>query len=199
MIAARLTIIALSTIGVAACATAPSPVVTPSPTAPSRAFAKTLHLCDGDHIDNAPATDRKKHVLGFKPMTRVSGVTLARAPVRGCLSSGFGRRHDRAGTHAGIDLSTRHPRPIYAGGSGEVEKIGTINGYGKTVVISHNARVKTRYGHLSSYNSKMYVGHKVRQGDVIGRTGKTGNATAVILHYEIIVDGAPRDPLSVGN
>ena len=132
-------------------------------------------------------------------MTRVSGATLARAPVRGCLSSGFGPRHDRAGTHAGIDLSTRHPHPIYAAGAGVVESIGTINGYGKTVLIQHNARVKTRYGHLSSYDSKIHVGHKVRQGDVIGRTGKTGNATAVILHYEIIVDGAPRDPLSVGN
>ena len=45
----------------------------------------------------------------------------------------------------------------------------------------------------------MHVGHEVRRGDVIGRTGKTGNAEAVILHYEIIVDGEPRDPMTVGD
>lgn len=44
----------------------------------------------------------------------------------------------------------------------------------------------------------MHVGHKVRQGDTIGLTGDTGNAEAVILHYEIIVDSAPRDPMTVG-
>ncbi len=71
-------------------------------------------------------------------------------------------------------------------------------GYGKMILIRHNDRVKTRYGHLSSYAAKLHTGHKVRQGDLIGRTGKTGNATGVILHYEIIVDGQPRDPLTVG-
>jgi len=44
----------------------------------------------------------------------------------------------------------------------------------------------------------MHVGHDVRQGDVIGKTGNTGNAEAVILHYEIIVDGEPRDPMAAG-
>lgn len=52
---------------------------------------------------------------------------------------------------------------------------------------------------MSSYASEMHVGHEVRRGDVIGRTGKTGNAEAVILHYEIIVDGEPRDPTTVGD
>ena len=186
----RLKFCALAAAGLAACATATS----------FGAFAKTLHLCDGDHIDNAPATDRKKHILGYEPLTRVSGVTLARGPVRrACFSSGFGPRHDRPGRHSGIDLSTGHAHAVYAGGDGVVEEMRSAGGYGKMVLIRHNNRVQTRYGHLSSYASDLHVGHKVRQGDVIARTGKTGNATAVILHYEIIVGGAPRNPMTVGD
>jgi len=192
-----LIIYAIAAMGLAACATAPASA---PPTTSSGGFARTLHLCDGDHIDNAPAVDRKKHILGYNPLTRVSGVTLARAPVRrACFSSGFGRRHGRSGIHQGIDLSTGHGHAIYAAGDGVVEEMRTQGGYGKMILIRHNGRVKTRYGHLSSYASKLHTGHKVRRGEIIGRTGKTGNATAVILHYEIIVGGQARNPLTVGN
>ncbi len=200
----RLTIFSIAAAGLAGCATAPTspPPSTTSPgTAPATSysgFAKNLLLCDGDHIDNAPATDQKKRIIGYEPLASVSGVLLARAPVRGCLSSGFGVRHDRIGRHSGIDLSTRHPHPIYAAGAGVVEEMRTSGGYGKMILIRHNADVKTRYAHLSSYASGMHVGHKVQQGDIIGRTGHTGNATGVILHYEIIIGGAPRNPLTVG-
>ncbi|MBL4619815.1 MAG: M23 family metallopeptidase [Marinicaulis sp.] len=189
----RLVIFAIGTAGLTACATAPSS------TPPSRVFSATLHLCSGGHIDNAPAANKKKHILGFSSLTRVSGVTLARAPVQGaCLSSGFGPRHNRPGTHAGVDYSTKRPRAVYAAGDGVIEEMRTVNGYGKMFLIRHNNRVQTRYGHLSSYTSKLHVGHKVRQGDIIGRTGKTGNATGVILHYEILVRGRARNPLTVG-
>ena len=124
---------------------------------------------------------------------------LVRAPVRrACFSSGFGFRHDRAGRHNGIDLSTGHPHAVYAAGDGVVEEMRSASGYGNMILIRHNSRVQTRYGHLSSIDSDMHIGHEVGQGDIIGRTGRTGNATAVILHYEIIVDGEPRDPMSVG-
>ena len=194
-------IIALLTAGLlSACATTspPKAQLPPQPASPDP-FATMLHLCDGDHIDNAPATDNRRHVINFQPLTRVAGVTLARAPVRrACLSSGFGLRHDRSGHHNGIDLSTGHPHQVYAAGDGVIEQMRVAGGYGNMILIRHNHRVQTRYGHLSSYASGMHVGHEVRRGEVIGRTGKTGNAESIILHYEIIVDGAPRDPMSVG-
>ncbi|MGE0409269.1 MAG: M23 family metallopeptidase [Amphiplicatus sp.] len=187
------------TVILAACATAP-PSSGPPLSAPSPGvFATVLHLCNGEHIDNAPPVDRKKHVIGYEPFARVAGVTLARAPVRrACFSSGFGRRHDRPGRHNGIDLSTGHPHAVYAAGDGVIEEMRVAGGYGNMILIRHNSRVQTRYGHLSSYSSDLHIGHKVRMGEVIGSTGRTGNANAVILHYEIIIDGVPRDAMAAG-
>jgi len=194
--APRLIICAAAAATLAACATAPPRSAT-TPRASS--VSGLLHLCSGSHIDNAPQVDRKNHIVGYKPFTRVSGVTLARAPVRGaCLSSGFGPRHDRAGRHAGIDLATKHKHAIYAGGDGVVEEMRVAGGYGKMILIRHNSRVQTRYGHLSSYARGLRPGDRVDLGDLIGQTGKTGNATGVILHYEIIVNGQARNPLTVG-
>lgn len=188
-----LTLCAIVGSGLAACTTMPPPPETPSVNIPN-----ISHLCSGDHIDNAPPTDHKRHILGYEPLARVAGVTVWRAPVRrACFSSGFGRRHDRSGRHNGIDLSTGHAHAVYAGGDGVVEEMHIANGYGRMLLIRHNSRVQTRYGHLSAYASELHVGHEVRLGEVIGRTGQTGNATAVILHYEIIVDGVPRDPMTV--
>lgn len=195
----RLAGAAVTAIILAACVTAPPSSGPPSSAPSSGVFATILHLCDGDHIDNAPPVDRKKHIIGYEPFARVAGATVARAPARRvCLSSGFGRRHDRPGRHNGIDLFTGHPHAVYAAGDGVVEEMRVAGGYGKMIVIRHNSRVETRYGHLSSYASTLHVGHRVRMGDVIGSTGRTGNANAVILHYEIIVDGVPRNPMAFG-
>ncbi len=189
-------------IGLEGCTTSPSqatPIISPTPIS-SRVFAATLNLCDGDHIDNAPIVDSRKNIVQYDPYAFLSGVTLARVPVRrACFSSGFGKRHDRAGLHKGVDLSTGHPHDVYAAGDGVIEEIRTTVRYGNMVLIRHNDNVKTRYAHLSSFNGKMHSGHEIRRGDVIGMTGNTGNANAVILHYEIIIDGTPQNPMTIGN
>jgi len=150
-------------------------------------------------VSNAPQTASNGHIIGYQAFTTVSGASLARAPVRACLSSGFGPRRGGAGRHHnGVDLFTRTTAKIFAGGSGVVETVDTLNGYGRTILIRHNAHVKTRYAHLSAYASGLGRGDKVRQGDLIGYTGKSGNATAVHLHYEILVDGRPRNPITIG-
>jgi len=191
--------ITVAAIGLAACATAPPSSGRPLSAPLPGVFTTVLHLCNGDHIDNAPPIDRKKHVIGYEPFARVAGATLARAPVRrACFSSGFGMRHDRPGRHNGIDLSTGHTHAVYAASDGVIEEMRVAGGYGNMILIRHNSRVQTRYGHLSSYSSDLHIGHKVRMGEVIGSTGKTGNANAVILHYEIIIDGVPRDPMAAG-
>lgn len=199
----HLAIFLLSGLSLVSCATAPAGRPPYSSNAPYAArpdvFARELHLCNGDHIDNALPVDHGKHIIGYRPITRVAGVTLARAPVRrACFSSGFGPRHDRPGRHNGIDLSTGHPHAVYAAGDGVVEEMRAAGGYGNMILIRHGNGVKTRYGHLSSFDAAMHLGHDVKMGEIIGRTGRTGNATAIILHYEIIVDGVPRDPMSVG-
>ena len=179
-------------LALAACATAPGPG------GPSGDFSRSLRVCPG-HVSNAPAADRARRVAGYAPTATVFGASLARAPTRGCVSSGFGPRRGGASSfHHGLDIFTDAPAPVYAGGDGVVEEVKSLRGYGRTVLIRHNARVKTRYAHLSAYERGLRPGARVRKGALIGYTGDSGNATAVHLHYEILVNGRARDPLAVG-
>lgn len=73
-----------------------------------------------------------------------------------------------------------------------------MRGYGRTITIRHNDRVKTRYAHLSAYEQGLRPGDRIATGTLIGYTGDSGNATAIHLHYEIIVGGQARNPLTVG-
>ncbi|MEM8935117.1 MAG: M23 family metallopeptidase, partial [Pseudomonadota bacterium] len=113
---------------------------------------------------------------------------------------GFGpRRGGASDMHRGLDIFTQSPKPVHAGGDGIVQEIRKRTGFGRSILIRHNERVQTRYAHLSAYAAGLKVGDRIWRGEIIGRTGESGNATAVHLHYEIIVDGAARDPLSVGS
>jgi len=179
----------------AACATAPSQ----RPTAQSGAMGESLQVC-AMSVSNAPQTDSRGRIIGYAPLTRVRGATLYRAPVSACVSSGFGPRRGGASSfHDGVDLFTRAPAPVYAGGDGVVEAVQSMRGYGKTIVIRHNRNLKTRYAHLSRYAAGLNPGDRVARGDYIWETGRTGNATAVHLHYEIIANGRPRNPLTFGD
>lgn len=157
-----------------------------------------LAICPGMAVSNAPPADRRGYLIDYNSQATVAGRILARAPVQACLSSGFGPRRGGAGNvHRGVDLYTRAPRAVYAAGDGVVESVGALRGYGRTILIAHNARVQTRYAHLSAFARGLKPGARVRAGEVIGKTGDSGNATAVHLHYEIIVDGRPRNPLTI--
>lgn len=189
---ARQTIGYLAFLALAACATAPTSQGNLTN------FNQSLRVCPG-HVSNAPAMDGGRRIAGYNAFTDVSGVTLARAPTNGCVSSGYGPRRGGAGRyHYGLDIFTDRPTPIYAGGDGVVEEVKSMRGYGRTVLIRHNARVKTRYAHLSSYERGLRAGDRIAKGALIGYTGDSGNATAIHLHYEILVGGRARDPLTIG-
>ena len=177
---------------VAGCATAPSR----HGGAPYSASA--LKLCPGVMISNAPAATGTREILSYTPFAVVRGVRLARAPVEACVSSAYGPRASGAGSfHEGLDLYTGDPSTVYAGAGGRIKQAGTQRGYGLTIEIDHGAGVTTRYAHLSSLAPQMRAGAAVSGGQPIGRTGRSGNATAVHLHYEILIDGRPKDPLKV--
>ncbi|MFC2953549.1 M23 family metallopeptidase [Marinicaulis aureus] len=178
---------------IAACASAPS-------SRPSDRDFSSLSLCPGVVISNAPATGGDMRIANYDPQATVNGASLWRAPVDACVSSGFGPRRGGAGSfHHGVDLYTGRPAPVFAGGEGVIEAVETIRGYGKTVMIRHGRGVETRYAHLSAYAPGLKRSKRVSKGELIGRTGDTGNATAIHLHYEILVDGRRHNPLTVGN
>ena len=156
----------------------------------------SLKTCDG-RVSNVPSVNRDGEVQKYSPTLVVRGQQLLRAPVHGCLTSGFGRRRGGAGKfHKGIDLYTRIPKPVIAAGPGRVSFVGTKTGYGKVIYIDHGNRVTTRYAHLSAFAEGIHKGASITAGKTIGKTGKTGNATGIHLHYEVLVKDQQIDPLT---
>ena len=122
-------------------------------------------------------------------------------PVEGArLSSVFGRRtHPVFGNvrmHTGVDFAAARGTPVQATAPGRVSFIGWRGGYGRVVEIAHGSDTMTRYAHLSAVPEDLAQGQRVAAGDVIGRVGATGTATGPNLHYEVLVDGRPTDPLT---
>ena len=128
---------------------------------------------------------------------------LNRRPLEGggTLRSRFGYRiHPIFKTrrlHTGVDLAARSGTPIYAAGDGVIEYYKWASGYGNKIEISHVNGYETAYGHLSRFVDGLKVGSKVRQGQVIGYVGSTGQSTGPHLHFEIEINGNLVDPLSV--
>lgn len=127
---------------------------------------------------------------------------LVRKPVANAIMrSGFGgRRHPILGyvkMHTGVDWATAYGTPIFASGNGVLEKVGPEGGYGKYIRIKHANGYETAYGHMSAFAKGMEIGKKVRQGQVIGFVGSTGQSTGPHVHYEILVNGRFVDPMRV--
>jgi murein DD-endopeptidase MepM/ murein hydrolase activator NlpD len=122
-------------------------------------------------------------------------------PVAGArLSSVFGRRkhpvYGNVRMHTGVDFAAPYGTPVRATAPGRVSFVGRRGGYGRVVEIAHGPHTVTRYAHLSAVAKGLAVGKRVLAGDVIGRVGATGTATGPNLHYEVLVNGRPTDPLS---
>ncbi|PWU14182.1 MAG: M23 family peptidase [Bdellovibrio sp.] len=117
-------------------------------------------------------------------------------PARGWVTSKFGYRISpftaRPAFHAGLDIAASPGSPVFAPADGVVSYSGYDEGYGKLVTIDHGYGVLTRFGHLSQ--SYVQVGQKVSRWDVIALVGSSGRSTGPHLHYEVRVNGVPRNP-----
>lgn len=98
--------------------------------------------------------------------------------------------------HKGVDYAAPTGTPVRATASGRILAIGWNGGYGKRIVIRHNATYSTIYAHLSRFRADLRVGSFVDQGQTIGFVGATGLANGPHLHYEFQVNGAHRNPLT---
>ena len=98
--------------------------------------------------------------------------------------------------HKGVDYGAPVGTPVRATSSGRILSLGWNGGYGKRIVIRHNATYGTVYAHLSRFNTSLRVGSFVDQGQTIGYVGATGLASGPHLHYEFQVDGMHRNPLT---
>jgi len=95
--------------------------------------------------------------------------------------------------HLGVDFAAAEGTPIRATAPGVVQKIWTDRYFGKMVVVDHAEGFSTRYGHCSQI--LVAGGDHVKRGQTIALVGNTGMSTAPHLHYEVLKEGKPVDPL----
>lgn len=118
-------------------------------------------------------------------------------PTNGGMTSGYGyRTHPVFGTprmHTGIDISGATGQPVVAAAAGLVLQAGWRGGYGLTAVIGHGDGLATLYAHQSAL--AVTAGQWVEQAQHVGDVGSTGFSTGPHLHFEVRVNGEPRDPM----
>ena len=124
---------------------------------------------------------------------------------------GFSPRGPVMFMHEGVDLAASLGTPIRAAGDGVVRGAELKGGYGNWIEIEHDelqaatpapgkpapkpAKISTVYGHLSAFAQGIAPGTRVKQGDVIGYVGSTGRSTGPHLHFEILQNGHPTNPM----
>ena len=115
------------------------------------------------------------------------------------VTSAFGWRKDPISGdtrfHKGVDVRAAYGQSVPAAADGNVVQAGEQGGYGLTVVIEHGSGIRTRYAHLSEVAVR--AGDTVARGQDIGRVGRSGRSTGPHLHFEVLADGQPVDPVQV--
>lgn len=113
------------------------------------------------------------------------------------ITSEYGLRKDpfnrSSSFHTGLDIRGKIGDPVYASAAGKVTKADYYGGYGKTIIIKHTDEQETLYAHLTKIDVK--EGEIVKKGAEIGGVGSTGRSTGPHLHFEVIEDGEPVNPL----
>lgn len=99
--------------------------------------------------------------------------------------------------HRAIDYAAPTGTPAVTVGDGTVIQAGWNGDYGISVTIRHNDTYKSIYGHFSRLAKGVRVGTKVKQGQVIGYVGSTGQTTGPHLHYEMFKFGSRVNPFKV--
>ena len=113
------------------------------------------------------------------------------------ISSRYGKRKDpftkRMAFHSGVDLGGVPRSRVYSTSPGVVTFVGNKGPYGRMVEIDHGLGLRTRYGHLRKILVKLK--EKVAFRHKIGQMGSSGRSTGSHVHYEVLFDGKPIDPM----
>lgn len=151
-----------------------------------------------EHAESAQLHALRLQVERLKSLRDVMVRLPLVAPVtHAILSDGFGYRHDPVNgggaRHEGLDLRAVRDSAVIAPAAGTVIAAGWDGAFGNLIQIDHGFGVVSRYAHLS----RMLVrkGDVVAPNEQIGVVGATGRVTGAHLHYEIWIDGQPRDPM----
>ena len=180
--------------GVAPALGGPAPSESVSPTVPD--FLASLDTLASDLQDRMPKLRALETSL-ITTRLEAEVMPAGRPSLRGWLSSQFGPRTDpmtgRKAFHSGIDFAGRPGSEIIAVASGIVVRSGARTGYGQMVELDHGNGYSTIYAH--NKRNLVKVGDTVRKGDVIALMGSSGRATGTHVHFEVLRNGQPVNPL----
>ena len=99
------------------------------------------------------------------------------------------------GEHSGIDIAVPTDAYIRAAGPGTVVDVGEDRVYGRFILLDHGEGYRSLYAHAST--TFVERGQRVRRNEVMALTGSSGRSTAPHLHFEILMNGEPVDPLTL--
>ena len=159
---------------------------------------------EADALDDLIAEAEKKAIeLGLTDIVGTTGGYAWPCKSIRWITSKFGGRNSPGGigstNHKGVDIGTPMRTPLYAAKSGTVTHASWNGGYGECIIIYHGKGNSTLYGHLDNLSGSPYnvkVGDTVRQGDLIGWSGTSGNSTGPHLHFGIKEHDVWVDPLN---
>ena len=137
----------------------------------------------------APPPVQQTPVQSAEP---VGAIPSFRWPARGHVIAGFGRTLNGS-VNDGIDVALPEGTPIKAADDGVVAYAGNeLQGYGNLVLIRHSNGFVTAYAHASEI--LVQRGQTVKRGEVIAKSGETGNVKSPELHFEVRRGATPVDP-----
>lgn len=115
----------------------------------------------------------------------------------GYVSSNFGKRNDpfsgQLAFHAGADFAGVEGDRVFSVAAGVVTWSGDRHGYGNLVEVDHGNGYVTRYAH--NKRNLVKTGELVKKGQAVAQMGSTGRSTGPHVHFEILRDGKPIDPV----
>jgi murein DD-endopeptidase MepM/ murein hydrolase activator NlpD len=164
-------------------------VVSPTKVAPVAPSAKPVQPQQQVAVVSPPASAAV--AVPEKP-TDNGGAPSFRWPARGRVISGAGAMTNGQ-QNDGINLALPEGTPVHAAEDGVVAYAGSeLKGYGNLVLVRHSNGFVTAYAHASEIMVKR--GDQVRRGQVIAKSGQTGNVSSPQLHFEIRKGSTPVDP-----
>lgn len=153
---------------------------------------ETARQLESETFDSAP--EAAVVLRGTGDPKRLSG--KVDWPITGPITSPFGERNweDHVQEfHRGIDIAAPTGTPVGAAKGGKVFFAGEMGTYGNVVFVDHGNGLTTRYAHLSAISVE--VGAELTRGDTLGLVGSTGNSTGPHLHFEVLINEEPKDPM----
>jgi len=139
----------------------------------------------------SPAVEKSAPTAAAKPAAEV--IPSFRWPVKARIITGFGPKTNGQ-QNDGINLAVPEGTPIKAAEDGVVAYAGNeLKGYGNLVLLRHPNGYVTAYAHAKELMVKR--GDEVKRGQMIAKSGQTGNVDAPQLHFEVRKGPAPIDPV----